>query len=567
METGLPSDFQAFLENSSIFQKSIFDLGLLSEADRHAKYERDVKSLLLYATKMRQAKDEYEKAREHVKDIKGESEVAISTNGGIFVERNGELTLTGIHNMQEGDIPITNAQLEELRVHSPSLAFNNHIISSLKGATSMTEIRTIINNAVSNMGNNDYEFATAVGKGESNEGLIKLLASVNISINDMQSMDSEQLLKMKVKDNSNADQLQGAINAVLGSLDRTQLTLLQFKAKQLGVKDVSTLVAEMMSSYAKGGKSVVDITELDLSSNRSKRDPSSENMEITPLMAYATGKGGATNEIQLTPGNTVKLKATGQTWGAPMDSESKTIGPSSLQYLLNKGFGPLVDSSNGIYIGDQKVFVSNYNNVYFDGQQLSRIYLPYTKDEQGAYKPNLELFARYKDICEKAATSSDKVKLLQNDPVLSQYIDSEGNLRQELLKPFFAISVYADGDNGWGGQSGVIDPDKTGNGFIHKAKDLGENEEAIVQNMYKILGTKESPYNLHGDIYKGVAFIPIRDEAAYGAMWSSGVNPTINAKNATKVNQLPMTDMRFINHQNSKSSKQMRKVNASADKL
>ena len=381
-------------------------------------------------------------------------------------------------------------------------------------------------------------------------------------------MDAEQLLKLKVKDNSNARQLQGAVNAVLSSLDRTQLTLLQYKAKQLGIQDVTALVTEMMSSYAKGSRSVVDISDLDLSSNRSKKDPASENMNITPLMAYATGKGGANNKVRLTPGNTVVLEATGQTWGAPMDNDSNTIGPSSLQYLLNKGFGPLVDSSNGIYIGDQKVFVSNYNNVYFDGQQLSRVYLPYTKDEQGAYKPNLELFARYKEICEKAASDSDKAKLLQNDPVLSQYVDSQGNLRQELLKPFFAVSVYADGDSGWfGSQSGVINPDKIGNGFIHKAKDLGENEEAITQNMYRVLGTKESPYNLHGDVYKGVAFIPIRDEAAYGAMWASGVNPTINAKNATNVTQLPMTDMRFINHQNIKSSKQTRKVNASADKL
>lgn len=565
IKTGLPSDFEAFIENSSIFKSSIFDLGL-SEKDKHAKHERDVKSLLLYATKMRQAKDEYDKARERINTIKAESEVAITSNGGIFVERDGQLITTSVDKMKEGDVPITNAQLQEKRANDPRLAFNNFVLSSLKGATSMTEIRTIINNAVTGIKDNDLEYTVGARKNSTGEHIVKLLASINISPEDMKSMSSSQLLKLKVRNNSNEQQLNRAINAVISSLDRSQVTLLQLKAKQFNVKDVRTLVIDMMSSYAKGAEAVIDMSDMDLSGSSGKG--SKDGVEITPLMAYATGQGGSNNTIRLTPGNTVKLEATGQTWGAPMDNDSKTIGPSSLQHLLNSGFGPLVDSSNGIYIGDQKVFVSNFNNVYFDGQQLSRVYLPYTIDEHGTVKPNLDLYAKYKEICDKAANKQDRIKLINADPLLSRYIDSEGNIRQELLKPFFAVSVYADGDSHmFGNHSGVIDPEKVGNGFISRAKDLGENEDALVQNMHRILGTKESPYTLHGDLYKGVAFMPIREEAAYGSMWASGQNPTMSKENVTNVNDLPMTDMRYINHQNVKGQKQLRQVDASASKL
>lgn len=550
IEHSLPSDAMQFLNNASIFGSSI-----LSGSSKNSPAK--AKELLMYLTKMHHEKDMFIKNKERLKEIKGESEIAISNNGGVFVLRDNQVKLISVSKLRDNESPLTNEQIMNIRANSTKYAFNTDMTSAISNATSMHQIRNAVDDALQGLGiDSTTEDQAFSGRNTSKQSqIIEGINAMNITMSDLAQLDIDQLIIRQVKSESNANQIQHAVQAIYQQLDRNQQILLQVKAKQLnelvGSDKITPMhiILEYANARSKGTSSVTFDFKTAPGATRNANKESKEEQQITPLIGYATGEGQRT-VVELSPGNTVKLKATGTTWGAPMGDDSKVIGPSSLQYFLNKGFGPMVDASNGVYMGDQKIQSSDYNNVYFDGQQLSRVYLPVTQDEQGTIHPNMKIYKRYEEISNKATNAQDRIKLLKNDPELAMYVDDNGNWRSDMLRPFFAINAYADGESNWfGGHSGVIDPDLVGEGFIYKAEDLGENVDALKQSMYKILGTKDAPYSPQGDIYKGVIFLPIRTDATVSAMQASGQNPTITASPVTNMNETSIHDIRRINQQ------------------
>jgi hypothetical protein len=93
-----------------MFKTSVFDLGL-SEESKSARYDRQLKELLLYTSKMKQEKDLYDKALTKIVEIRAETEVAVSSKGGVYVVRDGKIDLVGVGQLKENERPLTNAEL------------------------------------------------------------------------------------------------------------------------------------------------------------------------------------------------------------------------------------------------------------------------------------------------------------------------------------------------------------------------------------------------------------------------------------------------------------------------
>lgn len=569
VEKGLPSDVATFMQETTIFSNNVLGGGISGSASQ-------AKEMLLYLNRMHHEKTLFTENLKQIDQIGGKGEAAISDTGGIFVSRNGKIEVIGVNQLRDGERALTNAQLADIRANSTQYAFNNNITSALGNATSMGEIRKVIDQNLQQLTSDKLTY-DVVYSGMNDSGKSQLITGLSsmqdITMNDLKMFDIDTLIKKKVDGEDNQKQILHAVNSIYNQLDTNMQVLLALKVKQFNAAfntDITPyhLILEYVSSRTKKHQSITFDLSTTPNGNARRQKALQEEAKITPLIAYATGKG-TTTQIQLSPGNTVNMKVTGQTWGAPVGEDNKVIGQSSLQHFLNKGFGPLVDASNGIYIGDQKVNSSQYGDILFDGQQVSRVYLPITIDAQGTVHPNLNLYKKYEEISNKAVNQQDKVKLMLNDPELRNYVDEEGNWRSEMLKPFFAVNVFADGesDTFGSGYSGVLNPDLMGNGFIHTAESLGENEEALKQTMYKILGTKDAPFYPQGKIYKGVAFLPIRNDATIGAMWASGQHPTITAGNVDNINNASITDYRRIQHMLNDGQQQINYVDASSKKL
>lgn len=123
------------------------------------------------------------------------------------------------------------------------------------GATSYKEIREIITDAIRNA--NEFEdgktvFINPNTTAKTADGL-KLLASIGITVEDLQKMDPGTLIKAKTESSSNAKQITAAVNAIEDQLSPQQKALLELRARQIGGEaNYKSVILEYAASEAKG---------------------------------------------------------------------------------------------------------------------------------------------------------------------------------------------------------------------------------------------------------------------------------------------------------------------------
>jgi hypothetical protein len=104
-----------------------------------------------YINNMAVAKEEYINAENHLQTIKGTYETAVTSKGGVFVLREGKLQEVSPYDLDSGENPLTNAELLNIRANSSVGAYNDYFMETLLGATSGTEIRDIIKEALTGL--------------------------------------------------------------------------------------------------------------------------------------------------------------------------------------------------------------------------------------------------------------------------------------------------------------------------------------------------------------------------------------------------------------------------------
>ena len=225
-----------------------------------------------------------EKAKDHLISSGAAEEIALTSEGYVFIKKGEDIDLIPYTKFDpRKHIPITNAELTNLRANDPRFGFNDKVTSSLMGATSMKEIREVINQSVSHLGAMDQSNERFLNPfDQSNEGVVDILRSINITSRDIQTMDLGTLIKQKVKDKNNAQALQHAVRSVLGQLTQQQKALLAIRAKEMGGQaNPETLVMEYMYSMANGEHSEsLDIVNTFSSGNAELRAKNAEERQI-----------------------------------------------------------------------------------------------------------------------------------------------------------------------------------------------------------------------------------------------------------------------------------------------
>lgn len=528
-------------------------------------------TIMSYINNMAVAKEEYINAEDHLQTIKGTYETAVTSKGGVFVLREGKLQEVSPYDLDSGENPLTNAELLNIRANSSVGAYNDYFMETLLGATSGTEIRDIIKEALTGLEQQKTDkqyYIDPFSEDSRNRayqgGLLNILAGMNVTIEDLQKTSGENLIEIQTKNTTNEQQVQNAIASIDTMLTSQQRALLETKAKQFGLEGGYKDIILYYANRVVKGESSVELDMVDAATGTRGRNKTSEeetNSNVSALMSYYGDIGGQHGQILLTPGHrsdkvgaTPGMSADGTSWGQALDNENNPIPDGSLESFLNHGFGIITDTSNGIYVGNQKIDESQFRNIYVRTNQISRIYLPYTRDKNGAIQPNWALLDEFKKVKEQVDKDPQRAEEIIQNSSLSGYLveDKNGNLvwDSRIAMPFFAVNVYARGESNWlGGYSGEINP-STSEGFLIPVEDEGLDEESIKNQMRAILGTKELPYNADGTIYRGVAFLPIKPDQQISVMQGSDVMPTINAQNATNVSSLNIKDVRRIAHQN-----------------
>lgn len=515
-----------------------------------------------------------EKAKDHLIQSGAAEEVAITSEGYIFVRKNEDITLVPVTKFNpKKDIPLTNAELTNLRANDPRFGFNDKVTSSLMGATSMEEIRTIIQQTTQRLGEETVgPFDTFINPlGEQTENLVGALRSMNISQNDLRTMDLGTLIKQKVKTADNVKAVNQAIKAVMMQLTPQQKALLSLRAKEIGGEaKPETLIVEYMSSMYKTEQSVsLDVLNTFSSGNAEIRAKNAEERQIrkeqrareakekeeaaklakNPLGEQKTSgvlrwhQGMSQKEyIEITPGSKGKFEILATTGVVTKNGDS--VGITTLNGLAESDFRGSLDLNNAT-VGGIKITVPKRGHVLVS-EAIHKAALPVDQTalrgspgKEGVVKPDIDACQRmdyaWKKLREfgidansiaQAQTIEEKRSILNKVnqvfqeyqlPLLYQGIDPNGNIVTNLInyKEFAILDGYVDA---------TILPN--GGKWEQQLKPISEEEQEDVINMFtsQLKKGKYTPpykysifnpkgwFNNPADIYQGAIFIPVNED-------------------------------------------------------
>ena len=500
-----------------------------------------------YITMSSMARSNYENlmsAKKHIIDNKAQGEAAFTTDGYMFVHQGGDKGITIIHPSEfngKEDVPVTNAELLYLRANDPKMAFNDLALTALTSATSMNEIRTIIDEAVKNLGSFDTENEHFINpRAITSKEALDELANANITQNDIQDMDVGTLIKVKVKDKSNQKQLLTTIKKIETQLTPQQRALLQLRAREIGGKTTAeSIIVEYLNSMLKTEHSVTlgfentasAASKSSKSGSSSNKEESLDDVNLPPVVEWMAGRGEI-NIHRISNGSRGSLFVPGNEMTITHGNQ-----PSGIMNLYELGTSTFAGALklDQATVGGVTIDMAKRQHVLVDGNAIYNLALPVDQAalQQNIIRPDFEAMDRFNAAWKELksmgvdgskpedASKINQVLLSYNLPAIYIGIrDGQPVINPTFYRRFGVINGYVDG--------AVLGDNATFNTALTKVE--GDAADALLKQFkahykgYKgnerggIFGLFTDP-----DLYKAAVFIPIR-ESYVNAYAGSGHN-------------------------------------------
>lgn len=534
MENGLPSDVQYFLQKADVFGNSVDPL------DPHSQ-ERIYTKLLSMLPEIKQNKAEYDDAIKHAREKGTLDQVAVTKDGHIYVRdrETGKIDLKSPSSeIDESKFErLTNGQLLQIRAYVPGHAMDKGGLTTLVASSiSFADIEKSITDKIDKLGKSTMSQEGFVRKDSKSAELMK-------GYEQIIGQGEDGVYKVTSKTVSQNNQAKAFLSYLGKSLSRQERAVLMNRASENGTTIESVLIDLLQGKLTDEQDMKVSFDNQATKGATDAEGNKLGNIKVTGLYAYQTGKGGQEETMQLIPGTKTSMQVTGKFYGQPVGADNKPLGASSLETFFNKGFASIGDVRNGVYFGNQRIDPTQYDQIMYDGTQLSRATLPYTIDEHGTIHPDFSLLRKFENVQEKLKnvdSQEARIQILRQNG-FEEYINSDGSWNTRKVMPFLITKAYGSGDTGFfGGKSGVIDE-----GLLEVDDEKYiipvDNSKAMQAKMINTLSSKEHPVSIASNIYTSVVFIPVIN-ATDNAMIASGQNPVIS-QSTTKMG---MNDIRYI---------------------
>lgn len=541
MKNALPSDAQVFMKNIDVFGANIDPLDPTSQNQIYQQ-------ILSTIPELQQNKEEYDKAIQHATSKGTIKEYAFSSNGGIYVfTKDKEIKIKDPFELAEGDQRLTNGDLMQLRAYSPDYAFDKGNFSTIiAGSLSRKDLTDKINAVLNNIGKATTSDEFFIRKGSNDEKLAK-------GYEQLIEQGEDGVYKVTRENINQNESAKYLLNYIISELTPQEKGMLNDMAAQSGL-DKQTGAIKIVTDLVQGKLDVTDKTKISFDNQATKGATDDKgnklgNIKVTGLYEYQTGEGGQNEQVQLIPGGKYSMSVEGKYYGQPLGANGEPIPASSLESFFSQGFGTIGDIRNGVYFGNQKIDPSQYDQIMYDGTQLTRAWLPYTIDSEGTVHPDFSLLKAYEaiqDQLDKASTPQQKIAILRENG-FEDYMKEDGNWNRQKMMPFLMTKAYGSGSTGFfGGKSGVVDE---GAIFVDDEQYLVKVPETrrkqAQATMIRTLSSKDHPVSVEDNIYQGLIFIPVLN-ASDLAMTVSGSNPVISQGENLGINDLRYIDQNKI---------------------
>lgn len=527
---GLPSDMNILINNLYRFYQldSLLGQENINSSQLSGKYLQTLGKLKTINFN----KQQYDKAFTRVAENEGLNEAAITQTGKIIVfdasdGKMKQVTSKEYLNNKDSYQLLTNSNLLSLRAENPQFAFNNESLAVVNNGIGVKAITEMINNVIANLGEStisregySYKKGNKILKG------IELLQEASQRGMSLDGMSLDGMYKSKLITKDQYKQIEEALIYIYKTLPTNAKTLLELKSDnaedpQKGSIEVikSLLMSKSKPSIEFNPEYQQDMDE-DGSSKKDKKEL--DNIDSNQLLNIVQGDGGEYGRFELNVGNSVKMGVDSISYSLHSIKDKLPITQTSLQNLLvDSGLMGIVSQNGAITFGDQIIDPSDFKNIVYRGNGVSKVILPITYVD-GKQVPDFSIMDRYL----KAQT---ELRQFNNLPE-SERLKKQGEVLYKH-KLFELIDPYTGLPNLNAFKEFVV-VDAYGSDKDDLIKDTPFVEEVdkdnkIYQDIEKILSTKDDPYELStlwgfGDsIYSGVVYIPINNNklqaiTAYG---------------------------------------------------
>lgn len=491
---------------------------------------------LTVLNKIKTAKDNKERYKEALQDAKTNGslgEVAISLNGGVYVQNAKgnvlEMSLETYQANKDKYSLLTNGNLAYLRKYDPRTAFtkNDNVFETISNGVGFESFQKAIDTAKSQLGNYSYTEKGMAGK----EVLAGLKAYQNAS-SEQQQKYIKEALDGKYEYTSETSTNANNIKAFLTYLSAVLPTRMKIWASlKTGIKDPNQAAQALVGQYLSGRTSEstkysVDYIGTDAklkASGKGSGNGSSSEPKKGFWQQLQTDQGGDTQNYNLIVGKG-HMSVTGKYYGTTPGMEENT---SLTKYIGNSKVGYLIKNGRGITFGDQTLSSDSFDDVMVNASGGAMVAtLPINSDG----KVNFEILGTYTKIESKLKAAGlkpgtdkynkTKVQVLKKLG-LGYLVDAaNGRVNPKYFGHFLILEGVASSktrtlnNNEQGNMSGdEYIQDASGNSQLYDTvkralsdKDKGEYE--LDNNWFKFNNDK---------LYKGNIYIPINQNALNGA--------------------------------------------------
>lgn len=462
-ENGIQSDVDTFLSQANAFLNKSQHLSSMSlfggSSDDYSM--TDLIQVLSMANRVKQNKAYYDTAADRLKEQDAWNEVAVSTDGKIYVySEEGLRTVSAdeFHKNRDKYQALTNSQVLGLREQDSNMAFNTNVLRDMSGALGLKTITAQLMDTVSKFGTmSRTEYTKNTGDAISQS-----------------AWDGMQILL--------GEGPQGYYKATTKSERENVQSALSYLWKSLGTDGQARLRAETAANGLDPSRNQYDLLlqtiehhtdfeqSVDFDKSATEYDPDGDgkgNASSSALgeVPYLVRVGRGDGQYELvnismrtdTVMNSGSMNAWAANMGSMIDKNGNTLGMDSLTNVLSKAEAVKATRSKDITFGGQLLNDVEKNFVVYDGvSQLTDIWLPY-KNVGGKITPDFDKLQKYNDFNDWVSKNPNLSKVEKLNEAYKRGLDSNEMdydpnsgmfmFKQSKMKLFLSFSAYADNDN------------------------------------------------------------------------------------------------------------------------
>ena len=547
---GLPSDMAVItnqLQNFYIYQAYGASLNTSNITSRYLSTLYQLKTANFN-------KKNYDSAFDIVSKNGGINEVAITDRGQLLcMNNNRDFKLISLQdlNKNEGYVPLTNAELLQMRAHNPELANNSAIIKVIQNGIGIETVTNMIKDSIESMGsskNSEEGYVNTPSK-KLIQGLRDFMqASKDAAMqgeNFNENLDNLYHYKYLTEDQT--EQAAAAFDYIYRTLPENAKTLLKVKTPNHTDKEAQQLVSQLISSKINRN---VDFqlkmtNNSDDGSSKGSKSSKKSGFDLDPVSMLEAGYGekkqiliqtgaGASNGISVP---TVRMPI--------VKKDGSSIGSNStLNDITESAFAGYLDFSNAS-MGDVMIPTEGFSNILVDGTALYTGYLPIDLMEyerSGNIRPDIAMLERYKmaqdRIKEEGITDPNDINKIYEEAQLPVMFDGEGNVLGSYIKFGIinanALSTAFSEDAEFSDYlTNVTDENLINNTVTALQKGRGEKDRIDFdeKSFFDFL-----PGMSYDRVYKGTIFIPVNQDH-FTATAGTGKYPTTSEAEVIEAKQ------------------------------